>query len=248
MALRDWVRLPSEWIEQGGLKRLRWGSAETPGADNTAALMLLAVIAHHADDESGVAKLIYDRLCSITELSRAKIAGGLDVLEKLTLVKRAPEGRSTFQLTNYDPTHGWCKLPAKGLYISGRIEAFKGFKLRSVSELDALKLYFLFAARRGRDTNMAHISYEKISDYSGVPANRIKTAISVLASLSLVYVEHLPSATNELGIFNAYRLRGLDSRVHLGTRGRGMEASQFEEDVYRNTDTEGFDAAGVFDD
>jgi hypothetical protein len=228
MALREWVRLPSKWIEDGGLKQLRWGSPNTPGADNTAALMVLAVIAHNADEERGLARLTYNQLRTMTTLSGAKIAGGLDVLGKINVIKRAPEGRSTFQLTNYDPKSGWCMLPAKNLYVAGSVEAFKDFKLRSASELHALKLYFLFAARRGRDTNMAHLGYDKIHEYSGIPDNRIKTAISFLASLSLVYVEHLPSNTNDYGTFNAYRLKGLEPRVHLGTRGRGMDAAQFE--------------------
>jgi hypothetical protein len=228
MALREWVRLPARWIEDGDLRQLRWGGTETSGADNTAALMVLAVIAHHADEERGVARLTYNQICTMTELSRAKIARGLDVLKKLDVIERTPEGRSTFRLRSYNPRGGWCKLPAKSLYFSGRILAFKDFKLRSATELHALKLYFLFAARRGRDTNMAHISYEKIHEYSGVPDNRIKAAISFLASIPLVYVEHLPSTTNEHGIFNAYRLKGLESRVHMGTRGRGMDATDFE--------------------
>jgi hypothetical protein len=155
----------------------------------------------------------------------------LNVLEKINVIKREPEGRSTLQLTNYDPKSGWCKLPAKKLYVTGCVEAFKDFKLRSASELHALKLYFLFAARRGRDTNMAHLSYDKIHEYSAIPDNRIKTAISLLASLSLVYVEHLPSNKNEHGTFNACRLKGLEPRVHLGTRGRGMDADQFDTEV-----------------
>lgn len=227
MALRDWVRLPSKWIEEGGLRPLRWGSAETPGADNTAALMVLAVIAHHAEDESGEAKLTYDQLCLITGLSRAKVAGGLNILEKIKVISRAPNGRSTFQLTDYDRGGGWCKLPAKKLYVSGRIVAFDDFKLRTVSELHALKLYFLFAARRGNDTNMAHLSYDKIHEYSGIERNRIKTGISFLASIGLVHVEHLPSLQNERGIFNAYRLAFLNFHVHMGTTGRGMDVAEF---------------------
>jgi hypothetical protein len=229
MALREWVYLPSKWIEAGGLKQLRWGGAGTQGADNTAALMALTAIAHHADVESGLARLTYDQLCMITGLSRAKLADGLDVLEKIKVISRAPNGRSTFQLTDYNPNAaGWANLPAKGLYRSGRILAFDNFKLRRAAELHALKLYLLFATRRGNDTNMANISYDKIHDYSGIERNQIKTAVSFLASIGLVYVEHLPSLANEYGIANAYRLAFLNSHVHMGTRGRGMDAIQFD--------------------
>jgi hypothetical protein len=227
MDVREWVRLPSRWIENGGLKALRWGAADIAGANNTAALMVLMAIAHHADDKSGLAKLTYDELCSMIGLSRAKIAGGLDVLEKINVISRAPEGRSTFHLTDYDPRGGWCKLPAKKLYGSGRIVAFDDFKLRSAAELHALKLFFLFAARRDRKTNMAHISHEKISEYSGIEGKRIKTAISFLAAIGLVHVEHMPNPF--YGLSSAYRLVAVDSYVHMGTRGRTMNGMPFED-------------------
>jgi hypothetical protein len=89
--------------------------------------------------------------------------------------------------------------------------------------LDALKLFFLFVARRGRDTNLASIGYDKIEEYSGMKRLRIKPAISFLASLSLIYVEHVPSKTTP-GIANAYRIVGLESYHHLGTTGRGLDA------------------------
>jgi hypothetical protein len=219
MPLREWVRFPSTWIERGGLKDLRWGAG---GANNTAALMVLMVIAHHAEDATGLATLTYNRLCTATDLSRAKVAGGLDVLERIDVVRRAPAGRSTLQLVDYDPKRDWCKLPARKLYDAGRVAAFKDFRLRRASELDALKLYLLFAARRGRDTNMAHLSYDKIYDYSRVPENRIKTAISYLAVIPLIYVEHLRSAARPGALFNAYRLVGLDTRVHMGTLGAAL--------------------------
>lgn len=227
MALPDWVRLPSAWIEANGLQKFRW-AGDGKGSDNTAALMTLAVIAHHANGESGVARLTYDALCLATGLSRAKLSNGLDVLEKINVVERTPEGRSTYKLINFDPQAGWAKLPAKRLYSSGRIYAFDDFRLRSATELNALKLYFLFAARRGRDTNMANISFDKIETYTGIDRHRIKAAISLLASLALVYVEHLPSQTNEHGVANAYRLAGLDSYSHMGTKGRGLEAVDFD--------------------
>jgi hypothetical protein len=55
MAMRDWVRLPSRWIEDGGLSDLEWGVGKPSGSDYTAALMVLAPLAHHADGD-GLAK------------------------------------------------------------------------------------------------------------------------------------------------------------------------------------------------
>jgi hypothetical protein len=109
------------------------------------------------------------------------------------------------------------------MYSVGRIIAFKEFKLRRVVELDALKLFFLFVARRDQRTNFANIGYEKIVEYAGVKRDRIESAISFLASLSLVYVEHVPSKANLYGVSNAYRIVGIDPTVHMGTRGRNTE-------------------------
>jgi DNA-binding Lrp family transcriptional regulator len=227
MEMTKWVRLPSDWINEGGLKELRWGS-DGLGSNSTAALMILVAIAHVTDDKSGVARTTYDGLQGATGLSRAKLSNGLDLLERIGVIKRAPEGRSTYKLSRFDPTKGWAKLPARSMYSSGRIVAFDDFKLRRVVELDALKLFFLFVARRDRNTNMAKISYGTIQEYSGVERVRIKTAISFLASLSLVYVERVPSKSNEYGVANAYRIVGVDTSIHMGTIGRSMDSYDFD--------------------
>ena len=84
-----------------------------------------------------------------------------------------------------------------------------------------MKLFLLIAARRGSDTNRANIGYDKIENYTGIKKGPIKTGISFLALLSLVYVEQVPNKSNEFGVSSAYRLVGLDSCNHLGTKGRG---------------------------
>jgi hypothetical protein len=83
-----------------------------------------------------------------------------------------------------------------------------------------MKLYHLFARRRSSQTNMAHLSYDKIDEYSGIRRSRIKRALSLLATVGLVYQERIPSTLNERGTANAYRLAYLDSYNHMGTRGR----------------------------
>jgi hypothetical protein len=109
-----------------------------------------------------------------------------------------------------------------------RIRAFADFRLRKVVELDALKLLFLMVERRDNRTNLANISYPKIEEYTGILNVRIKTAISYLASHSLVHVEHIPRMNSEYGVANAYRVAGIEPYNHMGTRGRMLEASDFE--------------------
>lgn len=103
------------------------------------------------------------------------------------------------------------------------VAAFDHFSLRRPAQLNALKLYFLFASRRDRKTNMAEISYEKIEEFAGVPRNRIREALSVLAANGLVHIEHAASRIYEHGVANAYRLAHLDSSRHKGTTGRRLE-------------------------
>lgn len=211
------AKLPSQWIEDGGLKQFRW---QRGGSDETAALMLLIVIVQSADAVSGLVRLTYEDFIGATELSRAKIAAGLEVLTQRKLIVRGTHGRSSIGLVDYDPEKGWAKLPVRGLYSGGTVTAFRNFKLRRRAELDALKLYLLFAARRNRSLNMAPISYEKIEEYSGVKQAAIKHALNILAANALVHIERFTSRRVEGGIAHAYRLTHLDSYHHLGTRGR----------------------------
>jgi DNA-binding transcriptional ArsR family regulator len=224
--LQPFVKLPNQWIETKGLREFRWARGE--GANNSAALMGLMVISHHVDDEKGIARLTYDELCDMTTLSRAKLSSGLNILAERKIIEREPDGRSSYKVVGYDPKSGYALFPAKGLYHNGTITAFSEFRLRLPAELEALKLYFLFASRRSRDTNMAHIAYEKIEEYSGVARNNIRRGLSILGANGLVHIEYLPSSINSEGIANAYRLAHLNTRRHMGTSGRAADSVEFD--------------------
>jgi DNA-binding transcriptional ArsR family regulator len=218
--LPPWTKLPSAWIEKGGLREFRW---DGKGADNIAALMTLAVIAHHIELETGIARLTYATLSDTTSLSRAKVSAGLSLLAARDLIDRRLEGRSSYSLRGYDPISGWAKFPAKGLYHNGVVSAFTEFRLRRPAELEAMKLYYLFAARRSRETNMAKISYDKIEEYTGVARNNIRRGLTVLGANGLVHVERFTSDLSDYGVAHAYRLTHLDSSRHMGSTGRGYD-------------------------
>jgi len=165
----------------------------------------------------------------MTGLSRPKLSNGLDVLERIKVVERTPKGRSSYKLSSFNLNGGWAMLPAECMYSSGKITAFNDFYLRSATELNALKLFLLFVAQRGRDTNMANIGYDKIEEYTAIDRSKIKAAISRLTVIPLVYVEQVPSRKNELGFANAYRIVGLNPYKHMGTMGRGKDAYDYEE-------------------
>lgn len=226
------VKLPVRWIDAGGLKLFKWRQS---GSDETAALMLLAVLAHHMNPEDGSVRLTYDQLCHATSLSRAKVAGGLAILEARGLIERVARQRSGYLILDYNAQANWAKLPVRGLYRGDRVHAFTEFKLRSRVELDAIKLYFLFAARRHKELNMAPISYEKITEHAGVANDRIRPALNILAVNDLVHTERFTSTRAEGGIAHAYRLTHLDGNRHLGTIGRDSDFDlglQVEEAAY----------------
>lgn len=225
--MQQWVRLPSAWIEAGGLRAFRWKAEQ--GGREIAALLVLAVIAHHSED--GIAKLTYEEMSSKAGISRAMVSAALDILEERDVITRNVAGRGTFGLKNYNPMAGWAKLPAKGIYTGGVVQAFQHLTLRNKNELVALKLYFLFAAMRDNDTNYAHISYDKINERTGISRDTIRAGLSILAATGLVHVENAPTSGSLAGgaqtMYNRYRLTHLDSYRHAGTSGRaGIEATE----------------------
>lgn len=194
---QHWVKLPTAWIQSGGLTKFKW--AKSVGSDNVAALMLLLVISHHVERERGFATMSYDEMSSWTGLSRAKVAAGIRCLRAHNLIKSVDDQRGRYRLVGYDETSGWAQVPARGLYVGERILAFSGFHLRRKAELDALKLYLLFAARRNNGSNVAIIGNAKIEEQAGITRNDIKTAQSLLAAAGLIHVEHIVSRLSEHG-------------------------------------------------
>lgn len=218
--LLPWVMMPSRWISAGGLRDFRWAKSE--GANNVAALMILAPILHRADRELGVARLTYDELEVATSLSRSKVSAGLRVLDERGIIGRDQHGRSTYALNDFHLGGGWAKFPALRLYVEGRIQFFDELHLRKRAELDALKLWYLFAARRDNDVNLAKITYDQIAELTDIARDRIKTGLSLLAANGMIHVEHVPSRHSEYGVANAYRLPQIDSSRHMGSTGRGL--------------------------
>ncbi|MDX0439140.1 hypothetical protein GOD34_29015 [Sinorhizobium medicae] len=210
----DWVRFPTEWIEQKRLHEFVWRQGE--GGSQIAALINLIAIAHRTDEE-GIARMTYDQIEFVTGMSRATVAAGLDILEKQDLLIREPEGQSTYKLANFKLHEGWAKLPAKGLYDRGALGFAQNFGKRSKGELFALKLYLLFVSRRDRKLNLAMLNYTSITEYTGLQRHQIRQGLSVLTLNGLVHVERLASWESNIGKANAYRLTHIDSYRHRGT-------------------------------
>lgn len=225
MALQNFVRLPNAWIEDRGLKGFTWGRENR--VECLAALMTLMVIAQHADQETGAVKITYDNLHRATGLSRTTIAAGLGLLET-RFIERG-DRQSEFRLRDFDPLRGYALLPAKPLYNSkGQIDFFQELKLRRQVELNAIKLYLLIVSRRDRNNNLAHITHQKIEEYTGIHHDDIKRAVSFLAGNGMIHVEHLPRHISQYGYSSAYRLVHLHTYQHMGTVGRNLDIADFE--------------------
>ncbi len=225
-----WVRIPSAWILDGnGLVQFHHNNGL---ADQIMALMCLTVIAHEAHQATGYARVTYDQFESALGKSRSSISRGLRVLHDFKIIA-VGDKRSEYQLPNFDmdaaeinPAYRWAKMPCRFLYNGSTLTFFSNLTLRSRTELDALKLMFLFAALRDRKLNIAMISYEKIPDRTGIPKERIKKALSLLSVNGIVFVESMPSKQNFYGIAQGYRLAGIESYLHAGTIGRGLAAAE----------------------
>jgi hypothetical protein len=73
----------------------------------------------------------------------------------------------------------------------------------------------------GEQTCRSDRRYAQTRPHYHFPSHRL----SILALVPLVYVEQLPSKTNENGYSNAYRIVGIDPYNHRGTRGRETNES-----------------------
>lgn len=232
--MKEWVRMPSYWVKDQEsllLRNFKWSGPSK--SDQIAALMLFVVLNHHANDitttsfkELGLCALTYSQLSEISGLSRAKVAGGLRILKDHKLISQVGNGRNNiYKIANFGTQGGWSKLPAKKLYSSDlkKINSFYKFNLRSKNELNALKTYFLIIALRNNEINYAQISYDKISQYTGINRSEIRSAISLLINLGLVHVDVGSSMVNQELTTNMYRPCYLEPYKHRGTALREID-------------------------
>lgn len=214
--------------ENSPLLKMKWsGEAKS---DYIAALMLLIVLSHHANDKNSLAngclgdtQMSYDKLTALLGISRTKISNGIRVLESLALIKVSTNKRpNIFTIVGLAEGDRWGKLPTKGLYDKSlsKIKVFQSFKLRSKVELNALKIYLVIVAFRDSQMGYTKLGYEKITLYTAVQRNDIKPALSFLIANDFLQVDSESTNLNEFSTANVYWLRHLEPHKHRGTIGR----------------------------
>jgi len=214
----DWVKMPIKWISDGKLKSLKWTKEE--GSKNESALIVLLVMFHCMDNETGIVTLTYEELLTKTNLSRAMIASAIDILCNLNIIQKNFGKRSIYKIIDFNPKEKWAKLPARKMYFNDGVKGFSSFTKRNKIELDAIKLYFLFIFGRDRDENICWISYNKIQERIEVKKENIKQAISILCINHLIVVDH--QRTEKNFIKQGYRIIGISDYAHSGTLRRGL--------------------------
>lgn len=246
--MQSWVKMPTRWLREQHtdklLPRMKWQGEEK--SSYIACLMIFIVFSQHArrytkadlDDEAnevalpyieGEVNLSYNDLQEITGLSRIKVAEGVALLVKYKLVSRMdaqylPGTRMRYQLNGVSDDLGWGKLPWRKLYTGGRMVAFQDFKLRKRAELDALKIYLIIIAFRDTASNSTKISFDKISEYTGIHRSYIKAALSILILHNLIQVDKHLNDDSDVRNHNVYRVRHVDPYRHAGT-----DANAFDE-------------------
>lgn len=221
----EWVRIPTWWILSEQTNLLPSFSFQDKGR-SIAALMIYIAMAVRAQQQSteefvgGTARLTYDDLGNSTGISRALISTGIKKLVELGLITALNyRKQNVYVLVNHMEAP-WAKLPKKHLYqgeTTGEIGVFtKYFNLRSRVELNALKLYLLLLAFRDNRSNVAFITHPKIYEYSQIPRNSIRQAISFLVAHDLIGMDKVLTEDGKARV-NRYEIRGL-SHLHAGNR------------------------------
>jgi hypothetical protein len=215
-----WAKIPSKSIRDEKLKEFSWKKCKS---DATAALILLIALSicsnrsnQLTDDEKlqgGYFGATYDELGNWTWLSRIKISNGLRLLEEHGLLLTRRVGRkSEYNLLEIHKSGDWAKLPQTYLIRENAIRGFSKYKLRSKSELNALKIYLVILSYRSTRDNAASIGYTKACEVTGMTRGEMSTALSHLIADDLIVVSQKVKSDNGVGRpHNIYRVCGINS-------------------------------------
>lgn len=210
-----WAKLPTAWIRYDD--KLRNFSVRDIG-DSIAALKIYLAIVLKANfkkdkvfDKGGCAAISFTEFEELTGMSRAMVSQGLKKLKREGLVTVEKAGRpNIYWLNNFDDGKGWSKLPKKYLFGKkklGRIQKLTEFSMRHRAHLNALRVYLLLLTFKSG--NSALLSYDKITEYSGMTREHIHPAISVLIDMQLINVTRDDVTHGVIRTPNKYHFRGL---------------------------------------
>ncbi|BCS42453.1 MULTISPECIES: hypothetical protein [Pseudomonas] len=234
-----WAKMPNRWVMGGGLA----GFSDRNGAgkldvthlnSSIAALKVYLAVCTRAKYETGIARTTYPELSELVGMSRSVIARSLRILEAHQLLRRdSPNSRagSIIYVTRWLEDKGFAKIPKSWLYHGRgageerapkpeqRLVKLNAFKFHKRISLQALKAYIALIAMRSKDGKDGHgltvISYDRISDLTGIPRHSVSMAVTLLLEMNLISFR--PGSYSEgdgqdFDRTNRYLIKGLNLR------------------------------------
>ena len=210
-----WAKLPTQWIRYDD--KLRNFSVRDIGASISALKIYLAIVlkanfkSNDTFDKGGCAAISFTEFEDLTGMSRAMVAEGLRKLKEQELITVIKKGRpNIYHLADFDSTKGWSKLPKRYFYGSkkmGIIQKITEFSMRHRAHLNALRIYLLLLSFNNK--GKARLSYDKITEYTGMSREFIHPGLSVLIDMQLVNVSSDETSLDITKSPNIYQFRGL---------------------------------------
>lgn len=211
-------RLPSWWIQDGRLNDFKVPN----GLPTLKTLVALAIIKGRFQRRR-IGRGLEFFPASITELAeiagthRMEIVRSLDLLKSLKLIQRLELDPTALEAPRRTAVYGFTApvtpfLPLPFVHLE-RAEFPSSLRLRSATNLAALKIYLLLGAFRNNRDGCTMLGYEKIIDYSGLKRIDIPRALNLLVTAGLVATRQ-PDFENEF-FATRYFLRGLNKAPHL---------------------------------
>lgn len=201
-----WVKMPSEWVSLGLLKKDFSGNNNV--GEDIAALKIFLVICLLAKEVSRPTKApplslpdtrkqfhrnvlecsaTYDKFTEMCSLSRSLVSKGLKKLESVNLIEIEGGRRSKKYRVIGSPDRRWCKLPKRSIvHNEETIPMFLEFLNRYQHERNALKIYIYILASRTNSKNYVDLSRGIISEKTGVPVLKVDGALGFLQSIGMM--------------------------------------------------------------
>lgn len=235
----QWAKLPIRWVHEGELARFtgrairrvpvaipfmpaglevdREVDVEALRNECIAALRLYLVLCCRADFGTGLAKVTYPQLTCLAKMSRAVIARSFSRLEQEGLIERQTQGTksgTSVRIVGWNDEYAWGKIPKLHLYEGGkdRMLLLAEFNYCKAS-LDALKVFIAILSYRDRSrAGIARLSYDALSNITGVPRYRVADAITKLYDMNLISFRQGDFRDlHPMDRTNRYLVRGLGS-------------------------------------
>jgi hypothetical protein len=198
---RKFSKCPTWWVRDPEQNLSKFVGGKSSGC-GIAALKCLIALSSSIDFWTRQAKLSLSDLEKLTGLSRPMVIRGLGRLVEagIVLVDKTNHVH-VYELTEKTGDSYWAKIPFDRVRkhlpeIGNRGEVY----------LTALKIYLVLVSIRPNESDSVAIGYEKIRDYVGCQRSKIRPALDVLYSHTLIRIAQSDESKER---HNVYTILGL---------------------------------------